>query len=381
MPPVGEFPVDDRVARLLGVDAARAVALAGMFATHLLPLTGDDGNGTFTGLLADGRASALFAVLAGVGIGLSTGGVRPPVDARAHLAATAGLVVRGGLVGLVGLALVGLDPHVAVILAYYGLLFFLATPLLRLRAPALAVLAALSCGLAPVLSHVLRTGHPMGPGEQAGLGALGHPVDLLSTLTLTGYYPALPWTAYLLTGMALGRLDLGRIRTAVVLVVGGVALAVAAAAGSVLLLGPGGGAAAIGPDIGRRSYGTTLTSTWWWLAVDAPHSGTPFDLAGTIGTALAVLGAMLLLARRPPLVWLPAAVGSVPLTLYTLHVIAVAVDPGDGSPDLWLSHLLVAALIGVALSLAGHRGPLEAPVSWASRSARRVIVAPARTPP
>ena len=68
-------------------------------------------------------------------------GHRWPAAARrraGHAAAAAGLLVRGLLVTLVGLALVELESSVAVILAYYGLLFALATPLLRLRAPTLA---------------------------------------------------------------------------------------------------------------------------------------------------------------------------------------------------------------------------------------------------
>ncbi|OLT01079.1 hypothetical protein BJF90_33515 [Pseudonocardia sp. CNS-004] len=59
--------------RILGVDAARAVALVGMFATHIFPLR-EAREPTLTGLVAAGRASALFAVLAGVGIALATGG-------------------------------------------------------------------------------------------------------------------------------------------------------------------------------------------------------------------------------------------------------------------------------------------------------------------
>ena len=31
---------------------------------------------------------------------------------------------------------------------------------------------------------------------------------MLAELTFTGYYPAVPWLAYLLVGLALGRLDL-----------------------------------------------------------------------------------------------------------------------------------------------------------------------------
>jgi Heparan-alpha-glucosaminide N-acetyltransferase, catalytic len=369
-----------RTGRILGVDAARAIALAGMFATHILALHDDNNAPTITGLLADGRASALFAVLAGVGVALSSGGPRRPRDGRAHLAAACGLLVRGLLVGLLGLWLVGFDSPVAVILAYYGLLFLVATPLLRLPARALGIGAALCCALAPVLSRLLRLGLPDGPGDQPGLDALAHPGELFVTLALTGYYPVLTWTTYLLAGMAVGRLDLRRARVAVGLLVGGAVVAVGAAVGSRLLLGPGGGAAALGPAaLAERNYGTAPTGSWWWLAIDAPHSGTPFDLAHTTGSALAVLGAMLLLARWSRLlVWVPAAVGAVPLTLYTLHVIMLSVDSGDGRPEaqlgwLWLAHVLAAVLIGMLLRLAGRKGPLETVVSVAGRSVRRAV--------
>ena len=366
-----------RRGRVLGVDAARGVALVGMFATHILPLSDARGE-TPTGLLADGRSSALFAVLAGVGVALTSGGTRPPPDGRTHLALAAALVVRGVLVGLLGLWLAGLDPPAAVILAYYGLLFLVATPLLRLRAPVLAAGALIACGLTPVLSHVLRAGLPAGPGDQAELTTLTQPAQLLVTLGLIGYYPVLTWTTYLLTGMAVGRLDLRRTDVAVWLLAGGTALATAAAAASALLLGPGGGAAVLGSALQRRRYGTTPTDTWWWLAADSPHSGTPLDLAHTTGTALAVLGAMLLVATAArSLVVVPAALGAAPLTLYTLHVIALAAYPGGGDDlTLWITHILVATAIGGLLVMAGRRGPLEAVVSAAGRGTRRLLSRP-----
>lgn len=374
--------------RIPGVDAARAVALVGMFATHIMPLEDDRGALTPTGLLADGRASALFAVLAGVGVALSTGGPDRPRDARAHRAAAAGLLVRGLLVGLLGLWLVGFDAPVAVILPYYGLLFLVAVPVLRLPPGVLAGAAAAACVLAPVLSHLLRRGLPDGPGPQPRLDALGDPGGLFGTLALTGYYPVLPWTTYLLAGMAVGRLDLHRARTAARLGLGGAALASVATAGSAVLLGPVGGAAVLGSAaLADRNYGSTPTDTWWWLAVDLPHSGTPFDLARTTGTALAVLGAALLLARwSRASVWGPAAVGAVPLTLYTAHVIALSAYPGTGGPAddavlLWAVHVLAAVAIGVGLRLLGRRGPLEAVVSAAGRSARRLVGSrPGRSP-
>jgi Heparan-alpha-glucosaminide N-acetyltransferase, catalytic len=287
-------------------------------------------------------------------------------------------------VALVGFALVELESSVAVILAYYGLLFVLATPLLRLRAPALAGAAAVWCVLGPVLSHLLRAGQDPDPGDQPGFAALAEPGELFTTLALTGYYPVLPWLTYLLAGMAVGRLDLRSTRVAAGLLGGGVVLAVAAWAGSALLLGPGGGAAALGEELSRRRYGTVPTDTWWWLAIEAPHTGTPFDLAHTTGTALAVLGAMLLLARAAPALVGPlAAVGAVPLTLYALHVTALAIVPvraasAAGIPplELWAIHLLAALAIGMLLRTAGLRGPLEAVVAAASGAVRRAVAAP-----
>ena len=85
---------------------------------------GLDGSETVAGAIAGGRASALFAVLAGVGVALATGGAghppgspRPATSApRSYAGAASGLLVRGALVALVGFALVELDSPVAVIL-------------------------------------------------------------------------------------------------------------------------------------------------------------------------------------------------------------------------------------------------------------------------
>ena len=65
--------------RLAGIDAARGLALLGMMATHVL-LTFERNaelTPTWVGLVFSGRASALFAVLAGIGLALSTGKQRP----------------------------------------------------------------------------------------------------------------------------------------------------------------------------------------------------------------------------------------------------------------------------------------------------------------
>lgn len=356
--------------RLVGVDAARGLALLGMMAAHLV------GDGTSVlGLLdaralVDGRSSAMFAVLAGVGLALADGGQHPPrAGYRQMLARTA---VRALVVLLVGLLLAGLGPPVAIILQYYALLFLLVSPLVRLPPAVLLGLGGAWLAVGPVLSHVLRAGLGLtGPSAQVDmLVLLSDPVGGLVELLLTGYYPVLTWWAYLLVGAGVGRLALDRARTAGTLLAIGGLLAVLAPLASGLLLRAGGAAGiAAAPDtltdrgVEGPFFGTTPTSSWWWLALDDPHAGTPLDLLGTTGSALLALGACLLLAhaRLGPVLLPLAAAGSMTLTLYSTHVVAVwlGAPPLPAVPSWWVHAVLALVLATLWRSTFG-RGPLEA---------------------
>ncbi|GAA3226034.1 hypothetical protein GCM10017691_15290 [Pseudonocardia petroleophila] len=339
--------------RITGVDAARGLALLGMAAAHLHATTGPDGRATVVGDLVAGRASALFAVLAGVGIALGS---------RRGEGAGAALVVRALLVGALGLGLeTVLDAPPAVILAQYALLFLVAVPLLRVPAPALFAAAAVWCVASPVLSHVLRAGMPDGPGPQPSFTM--PPGELLVTLGLTGYYPVLTWTTYLLVGLGVGRLDLASARTARRLVGTGAALAVLALGSSALLGG--------GPS-GEQRAGITPSDDWAWLLTAARHSGTPFDLAHTTGTALLVLGLCLLAPRVVGAVL--AGPGAIPLTLYTAHVVVGGLL-GPFGTAVWVLQAVVALVVGGLFRRAGRRGPLEAVVAAASGAVRRRVPA------
>lgn len=121
-------PPRSPTARLIGLDVARGLAVLGMIAVHA-------GAGGWPQQLAAGRAAALFAVLAGVSIALMSGGTRPHENLAA---ARVRIAVRAVLLFLLGLALSSLQVPAMVILAFYGVLFLVALPLLRLRAAALA---------------------------------------------------------------------------------------------------------------------------------------------------------------------------------------------------------------------------------------------------
>lgn len=364
-------------ARLTGVDLARCLALLGMVAVHVLPLTDEDGLPTLVERVAGGRSAALFAVLAGVSLALAYGPRPSPWRSGAAL------LVRAALVGLVGLLLGSVDSGVAVILAYYGLLFVLVWPWLRAGPRVLTASAAVVAAVLPVVSFLVRDDLPDRESASPDLARLDDPLALLSELALTGYYPALPWTAYLLTGLAVGRLALASRRTAAELVGAGALLAVAAAAVSAVLLGPLGGydeiaraddipAEVVELEVEASRFGNVPTSTPWWLASDGAHTTTPLDLAGTTGTALVALGVALLVAPLAPRLLSPlTAAGSMPLTLYSAHVLLLGTT-GDGGDPLRYYLLQVVAGLGFAWlwQRAVGRGPLEAVVAAAVRPLR-----------
>lgn len=382
-----------RRARLLGVDAARGLALAGMMLVHVTPGTPDDEPVPLADVLASGRASALFAVLAGVGLALTSGGAAP-FTGRRLAAARRSVAARAAVVAAIGLTVGGIPTPAAVILAYYGFLFLVAVPVLGWGPRRLAAAAAVSVVAAPVVSHLVRRAFPRGPGANLSWAdLLLAPGDLARTLLVDGYYPVLTWTAYLFLGLAVGRLPLGSAAVAARVAVTGAVLAVTGLAVGALTLALAGGAATLGTSTGETadavrhrlatsSYGTSPTRSWWWLGTDGRHSGTGPDLLHTGGTALLALGLLLLLcgaaARRPwlrrPLAPL-VAVGSTTLTLYTVHVVllgAVADTPGvrDLPPGAqFVGHLAVALAVAAVVGAPRRRGPLEAFAAMAGRSA------------
>jgi uncharacterized membrane protein len=361
--------------RLVGVDAARGVALIAMMAVHLLPGMEAGGDPSWSDQIARGRAAAAFALLAGVALALANGRGQP-LQGRAWASAGAGLLVRCVCIAVIGFALGMVDSGLAIILVNYALLFALAIPLLGLRAPALATLAVAVTVLVPVWSHVVRADLAPMRGASPVFVDITEPATLLSELMLTGYYPVLSWVAYLAAGIAVGRLDLADRRTAARLLLGGAALAVVAVVASQQLLQRPEARTALPAGVAEQvRYGTAPPTTWWWLAIVEPHSTTPFDLAHTIGTALALLGGCLLLAPLLGRWMVPVAwAGSMTLTLYSLHVLAVAAAPVSEHPGrVWAIQVVLAVGFAAYWRSSSQRGPLEQLVAWPAQWAAAAV--------
>jgi uncharacterized membrane protein len=345
--------------RLLGVDAARALALVGMMAVHVLPDTDRDGSISAAYFFASGRSSALFAVLAGLGLALATGGSNPP-RGRLYRASVGAIWGRAAIIGFIGLFLGDLNSGVAVILVNYGALFLLGALFISLPTSRLALLAVVWGLLTPVISHYLRMRWPVSSYEVTGFDSLIEPVRTAREVLFTGYYPVFTWMTFLLAGMAVGRTKVSSSATAARLAAVGGALAAGAYAVSWLLLDVLGGRTHV-DELPTQFYGVTPTDTWWYLAVPTPHSGTPIDFAHTIGTSLLLLGLLLWGAIRSKwsVAWLAGA-GGMTLSLYTAHVVVLSLGWGpDDRVALWLWHAVIALIVGFVWRATIGRGPLE----------------------
>ena len=394
--------------RLIGIDVTRGLALLGMIAVHALFLYDESYNPTWVTRVALGTASATFAVLAGVGLSLTTGRAKVPKPQAKSTAAA--IAARAAAVAAIGLALGYTDAEVTgVILPYYAMLFLLAIPLLLLRTRWVVLIGLSAAIVVPVVSHLVRPYLPLASLENLSMSyVLSDPMGALSELLLTGAYPALPWMSYICAGLVIGRMKLSAIRTARRLLGWGVVLALGCRAAAWLLLGPLGGRAALQiaglGDTGAAEAesvdevltfgfdGTTPTTSWWWLATPGQHAGTPLDLLGSTGVAVAVLGAMLLLghiarpalARTIAVLTAPlAAAGAMTLTLYTAHVAFMNSDLDVfGATDGYVIQVMVGLLFALGWRQAVGRGPLETLVTAVSNRARSLVPrAPAATLP
>jgi hypothetical protein len=391
--------------RIVGLDLARFVALVGMIATHVwlysAPETGD-----LVWFSAEfrGRASALFAVLAGVGVVLST---RTLLSQDRHRPARWMLVGRGSALVALGLTLSFLQPPMLLILVAYGLMFCLLALVLTMPRRGLLALSVFIGLAAPVLSWFVarwsRIGNVTEVDNPSWLN-LAEPLRLIRSVLFTGEYPVAIWLTYGLAGMIVGRsllraANVEQLRlTAVKTTLVGAGMwicGVIAAAGVHVALG---GVFAVLIDEGR--IGRPLGGSWTYLLGAGPHNGSSFDLLLTVGFAFTSIGLLVLLGTflRPVAHRILGPVigaGSAPLTVYCAHVVLVSctVIYVTGSPygeltgrelqstvgAWWISsgecfaaNVALVLLIGAYVAWTARRGPLEALVTWAGRTAARV---------
>ena len=358
--PETEFVISHRPRRRLrGVDTARAVAVVGMVMVHFGPFPAPDtALGNLYGL-SHGRASVLFALLAGVGVALLTAG-RSGGRTSLTRGTRGRLVLRGALLLPLGLWLQGFEHGALVILQYYGIYFVFVAFVLTLPDRWLLAGGAAVLVAGPLVYLWGQTVVPewYARGETA---SLGDPIaKIADDLLLTGAYPLVTWAAPLLIGLWIGRRDLASARVRWWLLVLGLALAVTAAFAADGLSAAFGG---LSGEPGESGFAALLT--------DQPHRQMPLWMLGSIGSACAVLGGMLLLADRlPRATWPLDATGQLALTVYVGHLLLLAALPEllkrEAVTEAFLTvgvFVLLTAAVCTLWRAVLPRGPLEAAFS------------------
>ncbi|MCX5337507.1 DUF418 domain-containing protein [Streptomyces sp. NBC_00140] len=372
------------VGRLIGLDLARGLAVFGMYAVHVGPAPGRDGVIGYLMELAQGRSSALFAVLAGFAVALITGR-RTPKTGSAGRQAVAKVVIRAVILMALGTGLTLTGTPVVPILAFYGLFFLLVLPLYRLGAKPLALIAAGWALVGPQLLYALK---PVFGGRVfLSYGQADGPVSLF----FTGGYPALTWVPFVIAGMAVARCDLAATAVRMRLALTGLALAVTGYGGSWLALrlvpgaaeavrkaeeGPGmSSVSSVSPDsIGI--FGDTPAG----MLASAPHSEATLSIVAATGVAILVitacLAAMDAFPRLRRLAGPVIAVGSMSLTAYVYHIVAIWLLDTEGAAVqplyVLLGFIASVTVLATVWSRFFRRGPLEWLMGRATGIARRI---------
>ncbi|USR79498.1 DUF418 domain-containing protein [Arcanobacterium pinnipediorum] len=366
-----DFPVPARTSsRIGGLDLARGLAILGMFWAHMIFIAdGDTPLGLFA-RIPHGRSAILFALLAGVSVALMTGRQNPYAGSR-MLEARMRIVGRAVVLFLLAGALSMLGTPVILILGFYGFWLILVLPFTQLRVRTLVWLAGVGAFLGPLLIIATKSAF-------AALGLLdpGDPNSIIYDVFVSGTYPGLQYFVFVVAGLAIGRSNISNVMFQVRLLAGGLVLAIG-----------GYGLAYLATDgkntwpynfpwdpfitaINQNISADTSIETLGWIfptfeefATAEAHSGSVLETLGSGGFAIAILGGCLLIGAAARHVLYPlAALGSMPLTAYCGHIVALYFFPDwVGSPELGpgVTVVVVSLVVASVWKVFFRRGPLE----------------------
>ncbi|MFT6989716.1 MAG: putative membrane protein YeiB [Paraglaciecola sp.] len=199
---------DDKLKRIMGVDFARALAVFGMVIVNFkLAMNAANDTSTwhlFAGLF-EGRASALFVILAGIGIAFMTKNAILSGSPENIKKSRWSLIKRALLLFVIGLAYTPIWE--ADILHFYGFYFLIAACLFTLSDKALLSITAGFVLAFPVLCLLFdyEQGWDWATLTYTGLWTLD---GMLRHIVFNGFHPIFPWCGFLIFGIWLGRRDL-----------------------------------------------------------------------------------------------------------------------------------------------------------------------------
>jgi uncharacterized membrane protein YeiB len=193
--------------RLIGIDVARALAVIGMIIVNFKVVFGEQGAPWLKSVVGifDGKAAATFVVLAGVGLALMTNSAVRSGDKEKLNRSRKRIGKRALFLFFVGLSYIFIWP--ADILHFYGVYMLIALLMINRSNTFILVSAGAIIFLFPVLLFLFD--------YEAGWNF--ETLDYLDfwkvegffrNLFFNGFHPVIPWSAFMLFGIWLGRQDL-----------------------------------------------------------------------------------------------------------------------------------------------------------------------------
>ncbi|CAH8770838.1 DUF418 domain-containing protein [Paenibacillus dendritiformis] len=300
--------------RLVGLDATRGLAVIGMYLQHF-------GSNETISAIVSGNTTLLFVLCGGISYSIMA---RRMMDQGAESTTfRARMLARAVFVDLIGYLLILLNTPYGVILPAYAAMFVLALVLVHRSIRVLVTTAVALTVVAPPLMIL-------------GMSVLGGG-DVLSDIA-GGPMSALAIAPAFVAGMAIGRLDLTKVRTALSLAGGGgLTLAVGKMLSAFVipglsrsfdawLIGLQGTVSAVPtmPEPNAIWPLNTEPPLWNMLLWTSPHSASTFQTLIGLGGSFLVLGLVCLVPKKNSVVLLPfAAVGRVALTMYAVQFVVI----------------------------------------------------------
>ena len=330
--------------RLTGIDIARFMAFTGMVLVNFRIAAQVDAGADLPSLLTnslEGRAAALFVVLAGIGFAMGHASGRQPW----HLSLRRAVFLF--IIGMMDMVIFDAD-----ILHFYALYFLIGMLFTQVSDRGLLFGAGAIMLIGYIALFVFDYEHGWNFETLKYTDFWTIPGFLRNSL-YNGWHPVFPWAAFLLIGMWVGRLDLATTRTQLRLLIWGTVTAVATWAFSAGMI--------------------RLDAEFTDIVSIQPIPPTPFYILAGSGTALATLGLILLISPALGHLRLSnflATPGKMSLTLYMAHIyLGMGILEGFGKLDgslstgavfmISLAFCAIAALFARLWFCKFKRGPLE----------------------
>ena len=349
--------------KIIGINIARAFAIVGMIIVNFKIVLGAQA-WPWLQAVADvfsGKASATFVVLAGVGLGLMSKSAEDDKEKQAKVEMR--VLKRSIFLLILGLSYYFIWP--ADILHYYGVYMLFALPFL-FRHTNFAVLVGFALILLfPILLFNLNydTGWNWETFEYVDFWTAE---GFFRNLFFNGFHPFVPWAAFLLIGLWLGKQDLRDPKFLMALLQRGLALFITAQ-----VLSPFAESQAISvlgftPDSADKVFGTG----------SIPPN--PLYMLNGIGIAFTVLSASILWGRKRPDSWWVGALdrtGQMALSFYVLHVVLgmslpyLFFDYAEGDFPIYISfsYALIFSLGCILFANSYLKRFRQGPLEWLMR--------------